>query len=168
MNSAQKLNEAEADTARELLRKCCAADKWTAGMLAARPFRDDALFESTAADVWWSLTPDDWQEAFAAHPRIGDVDSLRAKYADTKSWSADEQSGVDAATDETLAQLAAGNHAYFEKFGYIFIVCATGKSAEEMLRLLNSRLNNSPEDEIRIAAAEQLQITLLRLRKLNA
>lgn len=168
MNSAQRLNEGDADTARELLRKCCAAEKWIAGMLAARPFRDDAHLESTAADVWRSLSTDDWKEAFAAHPRIGDLDSLRAKYADTKNWSAGEQSGVDAAADETLEQLAAGNDAYVEKFGYIFIVCATGKTAEEMLSLLKSRLDNKPDDEIRIAAEEQLKITQLRLRKLNA
>jgi 2-oxo-4-hydroxy-4-carboxy-5-ureidoimidazoline decarboxylase len=91
---------------------------------------------------------------------------LRAKFQATHVWSSGEQSGVSAASDETLRQLAAGNQAYLDKFGYIFIVCATGKTAAEMLEILNSRLPNSPEQEILIAAAEQEKITAIRLRKL--
>jgi OHCU decarboxylase len=104
--------------------------------------------------------------AFAAHPRIGDVDSLRTKFAHTKTWASGEQAGVDAASEDTLIRLADGNDAYFDRFGYIFIVCATGKSADQMLALLEARLPNDAVTELPIAAAEQRKITQLRLQKL--
>lgn len=119
-----------------------------------------------AEEIWYECSEDDWKEAFAQHPKIGDVESLTGKFASTAQWASGEQSGVKAATAETIAALAEGNRLYEEKFGYIFIVCATGKPAEEMLGLLQQRLNNEPEDEIRIAAAEQNKITKLRIIKL--
>lgn len=135
-------------------------------MSCGRPYEsDDAVFQR-AADGWNGLSTEDWLEAFSAHPRIGDIDTLRAKFVNTRNWAGDEQAGVTGSREQTLASLAALNREYAAKFGYIFIICATGKSAEEMLASLASRLTNAPEAEIEIAAAEQLKITQLRLRKL--
>ncbi len=113
------------------------------------------------------LTQSDWLEAFAGHPKIGqDIDSLKVKFKNTADWSAGEQAGVDSASEEVLQQLSEGNRAYEEKFGYIFIVCATGKSAAEMLALLQERMGNTPEKELLIAMAEQEKITRIRLERL--
>ena len=128
-------------------------------MAAARPFENIAAMNSAAEDVWWDLQPADWLEAFRAHPKIG-------ARANNSGWAAQEQARVSAAPDATVAGLALGNEQYFAKFGYIFIVCATGKSGEELLDILNSRLPNNPEDEMRIAATEQSKITGIRLTKL--
>lgn len=132
-------------------------------MLERRPFgsRDELLV--AARDEWFALTPDNWREAFGHHPKIGDRESLRRRFATTAHLSEREQSGVAGASDDVVAALADGNRAYEEKFGYIFIVCATGRTADEMLRMLNERLPNGPADEIKIAAAEQAKITELRL-----
>lgn len=157
------LSVAEATTA---LEKCCASSHWISGMLAARPFRDTQTVEATAANVWRSLNRPSYLEAFSAHPRIGDVKSLRAKFANTKGWAQGEQARASEANEETLSQLAEGNDAYLKKFGYIFIVCATGKTAKEMLQILESRLPNEGNTELQIASEEQLKITWLRLQKL--
>jgi allantoicase len=152
---AQRLNtRSEADARRELT-ACCGSSRWVEEMLRARPL-EDAL--TTADAIWNGLGPDDWREAFAAHPRIGERKADR--------FSAGEQSGATGAPSETMAALAATNRQYEERFGHIYIVCATGKSAEEMLSLAQARLGNTPEDELRIAAAEQAKITRLRLLKL--
>jgi OHCU decarboxylase len=138
---------------------CCGSHNWAAQMLAARPFQDLSELETMATDIWWRLAPTDWLEAFSKHPKIGEKSKV-------SQWSSEEQSGMTSAALDTAQKLAALNTAYFDKFGWIFIVCATGKSAEEMLSLLETRLLNRPEDELRIAAVEQDKITLLRLRKL--
>jgi 2-oxo-4-hydroxy-4-carboxy-5-ureidoimidazoline decarboxylase len=154
--------------ATEVLRRCCGASRWVAAMVAARPFRSvEGLF--LAADGAWELcSPTDWLEAFAHHPRIGDIEGLRRKFADTAAWAAGEQAGAAQADEATLAALAAGNATYEARFGHIFIVCATGKRADEMLTMLNARVANEPEAEARIAAAEQHKITRIRLEKLLA
>jgi 2-oxo-4-hydroxy-4-carboxy-5-ureidoimidazoline decarboxylase len=100
------------------------------------------------------------------HPRIGDVSKLREKYKATATWSSQEQRGVQEASEEVLQGLADGNREYEARFGFIFLVCATGKSAGEMLALLRERMNNEPEAELRIAAGEQAKITRIRLEKL--
>ena len=141
------------------LLECCGSSHWAAQLLAAGPFRDVPGLETAATDIWWRLTPADWLEAFSKHPKIGEKGKVSA-------WSSQEQSGMDFAALDNPEKLAALNQSYFEKFGWIFIVCATGKTAEEMLSLLESRLSNPPDEELRIAAAEQNKITLLRLRKL--
>ncbi len=133
-----------------------------------RPFADDAAALAAAESCAASLDEIDWLTAFAAHPMIGDVDSLRARYAATKLLAAREQLGVEAASEATLAELARLNREYRERFGFIFIVCAAGKTAEEMLHLLRSRIGNSREAELSNAVTEQLQITRLRLQKLAA
>jgi len=148
----------ESQIALQLL-ECCGSRNWVARMLEERPFRTLSSLEAAATESWWHLEPVDWLEAFSKHPKIGEKGKV-------SEWSSEEQSGITSAAIDTANKLAALNQIYFDKFGWIFIVCATGKSAKEMLSLLEARLPNRPEDELRIAAAEQNKITLLRLRKL--
>ena len=123
----------------------------------------------TKADrIWWSLDSEDWLEAFHSHPKIGEKKAAAPTAAEAQQWSEDEQSGICNSAQLTLDELANLNRAYEEKFGYIFIVCASGRSSEEMLAILHDRLKNSAAEELRIAAAEQAKITELRLRKLLA
>ena len=136
-------------------------------MLRRTPFADWAAVKAAADETWWELDREDWLEAFSHHPRIGDIDTLRARFASTGAWASGEQSGVDSASDEVLGGLAEGNRRYEQQFGYIFIVCATGKSAAAMLGLLQERLGNSPDQELPIAAEQQRQIMQLRLDKLR-
>jgi len=150
------MSESEAATA---LRAVCGSRHWVERMLALRPFEDSASLVRAGERIWWSLEEADWLEAFAAHPRIGERQT-------GARWSADEQSGVGAAGAAVLEELDSLNRAYQEKHGFIFIVCATGKSAREMLELLGARLGTSRAEEIRTAAEEQAQIVELRLRKL--
>jgi 2-oxo-4-hydroxy-4-carboxy-5-ureidoimidazoline decarboxylase len=163
MERWRRIDAAPEHEARDLLRTCCGATRWIERMLARRPFgsRDVAL--RVARDEWFALSPEDWIEAFSHHPRIGDVDSLRRKFAATRALSEREQSGVSGASEAVLGALLDGNREYEARFGYIFIVCATGRTAEEMLTLLRARLGNDPEAEIRIAAEEHAKICELRL-----
>lgn len=163
MGIADRLN---GDNARELLANCCAAQRWVAEMLARRPFADDAAVLAAADEAAGLLGEADWLEAFAAHPLIGDVESLRKKYAATKQLASGEQAGVAGADDATLTELATLNHAYRDKLGFIFIVFATGKTAAEMLAILKSRIGNRRDEELCNAAGEQMKITRLRLTKL--
>jgi 2-oxo-4-hydroxy-4-carboxy-5-ureidoimidazoline decarboxylase len=158
-----KLDEAEASA--QFLR-CCGSTRWAAAMTARRPFAHEAALHAAAQEVFHTLDRADWLQAFAAHPKIGDLDSLRARFAATASWSAREQAGVVGADEAVLRALVDGNRKYEAKFGHIFIVCATGKSAAKMLTLLERRLNNQPDEELAIAAREQEKITQLRLEKL--
>ena len=135
-------------------------------MAVERPFGSLKQLIKDSDRIWWALGSTDWLEAFHSHPKIGEKKAAAAIAAEAQQWAEDEQSGTRAATAETIAELAELNSAYEKKFGYIFIVCASGKSSEEMLATLRNRLNNDPDDELRIAAAEQAQITQLRLRKL--
>ncbi len=154
------------DQKRELLQKCCGSKIWIDKMLLAPPAEDSVDLLETAEEKWYECSEQDWLEAFEHHPKIGNVNSLKKKYAHTLTLASDEQSGVNVASDEILNALAKGNDDYEKKFGYIFIVCATGKSAGEMLEILQSRLPNDPEVEIKMAAEEQNKITKLRLKKL--
>ncbi|MEM1305813.1 MAG: 2-oxo-4-hydroxy-4-carboxy-5-ureidoimidazoline decarboxylase, partial [Planctomycetota bacterium] len=139
---------------------------WCDRMAASRPFADPAAVTAAADWAFDAMPTPAWLEAFAAHPKIGDLDSLRMKYAGNREWSGGEQAGVAAADESVLHRLADGNTRYEDRFGYIFIVCASGKSAVEMLALLDARLDNDPAAELPIAAAEQRKITHLRLAKL--
>lgn len=159
----QRIDTAGEADAQALLMRCCGSARWVDAMLARRPFGDDASLLSAARDVWFSLDASDWRDAFSHHPKIGDRDALRTRFAATRSLSEREQAGVSGAADGILDALAEGNAAYERRFGFIFIVCATGKTAEEMLGLLCSRIDNDPTREIQIAAAEQAKITALRL-----
>ncbi|QEW08045.1 2-oxo-4-hydroxy-4-carboxy-5-ureidoimidazoline decarboxylase [Nitrincola iocasae] len=161
-----ELNQLDPQAAATCFRQCCVSEAWVQGMLQARPFSSEASLFAEASRIWAGLERNDYLQAFEGHPKIGDVSSLRAKYADTKALAAGEQSSVDSANEATINALAEGNQQYEARFGYIFIVCATGKSAEEMLALLTERLHNDTETEIHLAAAEQNKITQIRLQKL--
>ena len=153
--------------ARAALTRCCGASRWVESMLAHRPFASHALLLSAAEEAFAQLERPDWLEAFAHHPQIGaDRAELARRFAHTAQLSAGEQAAVAHADSETLDALRDANGAYLARFGHIFIVCASGKSAAEMLGLLRARLPNDPATELRIAAAEQAKITALRLSSL--
>ncbi len=160
------VDTAAPDRARALLNTCCASARWVAGMMARRPFGTRDMMMVAAKEVWFELPPADWLEAFAAHPRIGDPVALRRRFGDAPYMPAQEQSGVVNAPEFVLAALAEENEAYERKFGYIFIVCASGLSAEQMLAMLRERIVNEPAEELLLAAGEQAKIISLRLRKL--
>jgi OHCU decarboxylase len=148
--------------------KCCGSGNWAQQMTAARPFPGLNELISKADRVWWSLDSEDWLEAFHSHPKIGEKKAAALTAVEAQHWSEDEQSGLRNSAQQTLDALAKLNRTYEEKFGFIFIVCASGKSSEEMLAILHDRLKNNAAEELRIAAAEQAKITQLRLRKLLA
>ena len=164
----EELNRLTGPALREVLGLCCGAAAWLEGMLGLFPVATSAVLLREAERIWYSCEEKDWREAFTHHPKIGDLESLRVKWHSTGQWAAGEQSGVKVASEDVLEKLAAGNEAYEKKFGYIFIVCATGKSAEEMLALLTARLSNTAGTEIGIAMGEQNKITRIRLEKLLA
>jgi len=163
MANSHAVNAASAEAAREILWRACGSTRWVDRMMQRRPFANDSRLLSTARIEWFGLTEGDWLEAFSHHSQIGDRASLEARFPATHDLSAKEQSGVAEARNEVLDALAAGNDAYLERFGFIFIVCATGKTAEEMLKLLRDRLSNDRATELRLAAEEQAKITALRL-----
>jgi 2-oxo-4-hydroxy-4-carboxy-5-ureidoimidazoline decarboxylase len=161
-----QLNRLSPADARSALERCCGSRAWVERMRLKRPFAGrEALFAAaeSAADA---LGRSDWLEAFGHHPRIGDREALRARFATTGAWAEQEQAGAAGASEEVLAGLEQGNRAYAARFGYGFIVCATGRSADEMLAILTARLENDPELELVMAAQEQRAITRLRLEKL--
>ena len=162
----EALNSLGPEEAEARFRDCCAANPWIQGMLDARPYASPEALLSSSHELWPELTEQDWLDAFEAHPKIGDVNSLRAKYASTKAMASGEQVGASTASENVLQRLKAGNDAYLAKFGFIFIICASGKSASEMLELLEARLPNSRSEELKNAAKEQAKITELRLEKL--
>ena len=153
------LNQMSPDEAKAVLARCCGSGRWVDRMNASRPFVSRAALFEAADRIWGQLGEADFREAFAHHPKIG-AKGLREK------WASSEQNGVSAASPMTLDGLAAGNEEYERKFGYIFLICATGKSADEMLALLRKRMNNEAQAEILVAAAEQAKITRIRLEKL--
>jgi 2-oxo-4-hydroxy-4-carboxy-5-ureidoimidazoline decarboxylase len=161
-----ELNNLPKEQLQQALTKCCGSSAWVKKMLPFFPADDMVEILEDAEEQWYTCTEEDWKEAFTHHPKIGDVQSLTKKFASTVLWASGEQSSVNAATKETIEALSKSNHLYEEKFGYIFIVCATGKTAEEMLAILHTRLPNTPEQEILIAADEQNNITKLRIEKL--
>ena len=141
------------------------AKHWCRLMTNARPFKSLKQLKRKAIDEWAKMDVDDLLEAFAGHPMIGDIDSLRAKYEHTKALASDEQSGMQQASEETYESLRDLNQAYLNRHGFIFIVCATGLTAQQMLTKLQNRIDNSTQQERQTAAQEQLKITLLRFDK---
>jgi OHCU decarboxylase len=168
VSGLDRLNALPAEAAERELLACCGAREWARRMAAARPFADEAALLARAEDVWWALDQADWREAFRAHPPIGGrkAEAETSRSERERGWSSAEQAGMRSADQATRAALAEGNRVYQERFGFVYLVCATGKSAEEMLALLRARLENPPGEEIRVAAAEQAKITALRLRRL--
>ena len=161
----EQLNSEPPEIAEHSFRACCGSQKWARKMAEARPFPDAAELLRKAEQIWNSLETRDWLEAFAAHPRIGARTDPKPS-SQFAEWSRAEQSGARAAAESVLSDLDEENRLYAEKFGYIFIVCATDKSAEEMLALCRRRLTNAADVEILIAADEQRKITEIRLKKL--
>jgi 2-oxo-4-hydroxy-4-carboxy-5-ureidoimidazoline decarboxylase len=153
---------------KELLQQCCGSDCWVNKMIPVFPVEDLVELLEAAEEKWYECKEADWKEAFEHHPKIGDINSLKEKFANTSQWASDEQSGINSTSSEVLQKIVNANKLYEEKFGFIFIVCATGKSAQEMLHLLTERLNNTTPGEIKIAMAEQNKITKLRLEKIFA
>lgn len=154
------------ERAARLLSDCCGASRWVSAMVARRPFGSVARLLAAADDVWRSLGPDDWREAFSHHPRIGEQRSAAQQSERGATWAAGEQAGVGGAPDSTRDAIARANREYEQRFGHIYIVCASGRAAEDLLADLTSRLRNSAEAELPIAAEQQRMITRLRLEKL--
>jgi OHCU decarboxylase len=161
-----RLNAMPAAEAEVAFLQCCGSSKWAQKMTKKRPHRDLDVLCKAADRVWWSLRREDWLEAFSRHPKIGERAAAKPSDGHAQEWSQQEQSAASGARQDVLAELTEANRAYFERFGYIFIVCATGKTSEEMLALLKQRLQNDPNAELRIVAEEQRRITRLRLEKL--
>ena len=166
MHDLAWLNTLTAEEATKELRQCCGSTRWTEQMTDDRPYSTLESLIMHADRVWWSLMPDDWLEAFRSHPKIGEKKTSEKVSAQSQQWSGQEQAGVSRASQETTDSLAALNRAYEQKFGFIFIICASGKTSEEMLAALHERLNHDSDTELRLAAAEQAKITELRLKKL--
>jgi len=162
----EQLNKATQAMAEAHFRDCCGSLMWARMMAEACPFADVASLLEKAEQIWQNLNAQDWLEAFAAHPKIGAKKAALSQSAQAAEWSNAEQSRTQTAADSLRDELEKANRLYEEKFGFIFIVCATGKGAEEMLDFCRRRLNNSADTEIRIAADEQRKITEIRLKKL--
>jgi OHCU decarboxylase len=164
-------NAARASKARDAMLACCGAGRWADAMVALRPIASVEALSEAADRVWGTMQEADWLEAFACHPRIGErrgIGECKVSThagAESAAWSRAEQSRASAASETVLAEIAAGNQRYEELFGFTYIVCATGKSAEEMLAILKRRLGSTREAELREAAAQQRQIMQIRLGK---
>lgn len=154
------------DKKKELLFNCCGSSAWVNEMLTVFPVEDLVDLLEYAEEKWYDCNPADWLEAFENYPKIGDTHLVKERYSKTVNYIESEQAGIKDTSDEVLAELMKANEEYEDLFGYIFIVFATGKSAEEMLEIMKERLENDPRDEIMIAAAEQDKITKLRLKQL--
>ena len=166
MHDLPWLNSLTAEDAAKELRQCCGSTRWAEQMSNDRPYSTLESLVTHADRLWWSLTPDDWLEAFRSHPKIGEKKASDKVSTQSQQWSGQEQSGVSSAPQDTVDSLAELNRAYEEKFGFIFIICATGKTSEEMLAALKERLQHDSDTELRLAAAEQAKIIELRLKKL--
>lgn len=165
MNSVlDEWNKADEHTATDAMLACCAASRWAAGMVALRPIANISALSEAADRVWAAMAEQDWLEAFAAHPRIGERKAAAASEA-SQVWSRQEQAGTRGASQDVMLELDDGNSAYERRFGFTYIVCATGKSAEEMLAILKRRLANDRAAELSEAAEQQRQIMQIRLGK---
>lgn len=160
------LNELPSAEAESVFLDCCGSTSWAARMAESRPFAMLEDLYAAAENIWFSLPPADHLEAFAAHPQIGSRSAAPSQKKRAGDWSAGEQSGVSAAAEGVREQLAEANRLYKNKFGFIFIVYASGKTADEMLAICRARQGNSVETELKIAAREQHKITETRLNKL--
>lgn len=164
--SLRRLNALSAAEAHDELLTCCGSPRWARAVARLRPFDDREELMEAAERVWNELEPADWLEAFHAHPRIGESKAAAGQTAREAGWSAREQAGAATAGEDERAALARGNAEYEARFGHIYIVCATGRSASEMLSILRARLANDAQTELRVAAGEQARITRIRLGRL--
>jgi allantoicase len=164
--SLDRFNRLPRQRALKALLDCCGSKKWAQQMAGHRPFAGESELFEAADETWSALAREDWLEAFQHHPPIGETRARAKQSVVASRWSAKEQSSAQKAAPEVLEALAAQNRAYAEKFGYVFLICATGKSSEEVLNALRQRLPNDPDTELPAAAEEQRKITRLRLEKL--
>ena len=162
----EELNQLSAEEFKVAIEKCCHSKRFAEAMLKKRPYPGITELISTAEEEWFKLEEADLFEAFEGHSRIGDLGSLKKKFASTRGWAEKEQGAVRGADENTLKELAEWNLKYEEKFHFLFLICATGKPAEVMLEAMKERLQNSKNEEIKIAFREQNKITKLRLEKL--
>jgi len=162
----EQLNKIDFITFKEKFMSCCGSQNWVKAMFEQRPFNSLDQLCVISDDLWQKCSDDDVKEAISHHPQIGDMESLKKKFSQKSNWSKSEQSGVDQADEKTIKKLRDFNIEYQEKYSFIFLICATGKSAAFMLAQLMERIKNSPEQEIKNAKAEQGKITKLRLEKL--
>ncbi len=162
----EDFNKQSREKAGQDLFKCCGSKTWVNKIMKNFPFNSIEDLKISSDRSWFSCKKEDWLEAFSHHPKIGDQSVADKKHSSTADWAKQEQSAVKDAEQGILSELAKSNQSYQEKFGFIFIVCATGKTAIEMLKLLNDRINNEPEKELHIAINEQNKITHLRIDKL--
>jgi 2-oxo-4-hydroxy-4-carboxy-5-ureidoimidazoline decarboxylase len=153
------------DEAAAAVLPCCGSRRWAAMLANSRPYAEEADLLRSAEEIWWRFDEAGWLEAFTTHPRIGEREAPKNASGQSAAWSAAEQGTVMAEGDSVLAALAEGNRRYEERFGRVFLVCAAGKTAHEMLETLEKRLANDQKTELRVAAQEQLEITALRLKK---
>jgi allantoicase len=160
-----RLNRLSREEAYAELIKCCGSTRWAREVAALKPFWDVTQVLIIGHRVWAELSEDDWLEAFRAHPKIGETKAAAQVSEQERRWSEGEQARAQEAADETRAALAEANREYEERFGFIFIICASGRAAEEILAALRERMNNERDAELRVAADEQWDITELRLRK---
>jgi allantoicase len=166
LKGLERINHLQAEDARKALLDCCGSIAWADQMISKRPFVDDAKIFESADKIWTHLDPKEWLRAIRHHPPIGSK-SGRSKQSGTgRNWSASEQSAAQKSSPETLSVLAAANNAYQATFGYVFLICATGKDGDEILHSLQQRLANDPETEFRVAVEEMRKIMRLRLEKL--
>ena len=167
MRLVELLNAKSMEELEAVFLRCCGSTRWAKQMANSAPFSSRNDLHLVAIGIWNALGREDYLEAFKAHPQIGaSVEELRKKFQKTSNWSSGEQSGMQSASEQTIQALKVANAQYLDRFGYIFIVCATGKSADEMLAIIQARLLNTPEEELPIAAKEQEYITTIRLEKL--
>ena len=164
--SIEKINMLNYEEVYKAFSDCCGSENWVNKMISSRPFKSKNETIEISDHIWNSISKNDWLEAFEHHPKIGDINSLKEKYSSARKLAESEQAGVKDSSIDTLSELAEYNADYLKKFGYIFIVCATGKSADDMLLIIKERINNDPETEIKIAMKEQSKITKLRLEKI--
>jgi OHCU decarboxylase len=157
-------NNADEAAALKAMLACCCARRWAQSMVALRPYNSVETLSITADEVWSNMEEADWLEAFACHPRIGER-TIPKVASQSAAWSQQEQSSIANAASQVLVDLGAGNLRYAQRFGFTYIVCATGKSAEEMLAILKRRLSNERTTELREAAEQQRQIMQIRLGK---
>ena len=144
---------------------CCGSRAWADGMVGRRPLPNEATLLAASDETWRSLAESDWLEAFRSHPRIGESQAPKAALQRSVTWSAEEQQNVAGASDSVKIALAEGNRKYERKFSSIFIVCATGKSPAEILKILQRRMKNDEDTELQEASEQQRQITQIRLKK---
>jgi len=164
MSLLQRWNSLPIDEAEAAILACCGSKRWAKRIAVGRPYESDEQFLKTAHSVWWGLGREDWLEAYASHPRIGEVAAAHASNQ-MQTWSEQEQSAARTGDSDAKIALAIGNRRYEERFGYKYLVCATGKTSQELLSILQSRLSNEPGPELLEAAREQAMIMNIRLKK---